>query len=352
MNPFKLGTIVENEFFTDRIEELATLKMHLDSENHIILISPRRFGKSSLVKKTLTQINRPSITINMQQVLNVTDLAEQLLKNVLALYPIEKYRHFLTHFRFVPSISTDALTGSLNVAFQPSIKEEVVLADVMALLENVSTPKARLIVVFDEFQEILAIQKGLDKQLRALMQQQHGLNYILLGSQESMMEDIFERKKSPFYHFGLMMRLRQIPEQDFRQYVTERLPKSTNTEQVVDDIFAFSHNHPYYTQQLASQVWEWMEYKHITDNVVEEAISQQIQEHDLDFERLWNSLNRTDRGVLKLLAEGHNPMQLRTISTSTTYSSLKRLQKAGFVIRTDSFMIEDPFFERWLRMQQ
>lgn len=61
MNPFKFGTIVENEFFTDRIEELATLKMHLDSENHIILISPRRFGKSSLVKKT------PKLLVNSKK---------------------------------------------------------------------------------------------------------------------------------------------------------------------------------------------------------------------------------------------------------------------------------------------
>ena len=53
MNPFKFGTIVEGDFFTDRVEETAVLLQKLDSENHIVLISPRRFGKSSLVQKVL-----------------------------------------------------------------------------------------------------------------------------------------------------------------------------------------------------------------------------------------------------------------------------------------------------------
>ncbi len=349
MNPFRFGTIVDEPFFTDRVEELATLKMHLDSEIHIVLISPRRYGKSSLVRKVVSEIDRPSITINMQQVLSVQDFAGQILKQIFMLYPIEKYRHFLSHFRFVPTISTNALTGSMDVAFQPSVKAEVVLEDAMHLLEKVTTPKARLIVVLDEFQEVLSLKVGFDKQLRAIMQQQQGLNYVLLGSEESMMTDIFEKKKSPFYHFGLLMHLHRIPESEFRQYILERLPHTTDTEPIVEQILSYTGCHPYYTQQLSSQVWEQMEYLHVTDGVVEQAIGQLIQEHDLDFERLWNGLNRTDRKVLTVLAVGQNPMQSRDMSASTTFSSLKRLQKAGFVIRENGYTMEDPFFRQWLR---
>ena len=67
MNPFKFGTIVEDEFFTDRVNELEQIKQMLDSENHLVLISPRRFGKSSLVAKTLQQIGRPSITVDFMK---------------------------------------------------------------------------------------------------------------------------------------------------------------------------------------------------------------------------------------------------------------------------------------------
>ena len=65
-NPFKFGTIVEGEYFTDRDDELQQIKQLLNSDNHLILISPRRFGKSSLVKKAVTQVARPCISLNLQ----------------------------------------------------------------------------------------------------------------------------------------------------------------------------------------------------------------------------------------------------------------------------------------------
>jgi len=349
MNPFRFGTIVEDDFFTDRTTELELLKQRLDSENHIVLISPRRFGKSSLVNKALKQLNRPSITINLQQVLSVQGFAELIVREVCALYPKEKVKHLLSHFRIIPTISSNLLLGTIDVSFQPNIKEEIALEDAMILLEKVSTPDQRLIVVFDEFQEVLQIRKGLDKQLRAIMQKQKGLNYIFLGSQESMMTDIFEKKKSPFYHFGQMMHLYRIPEEDFRRYVAERLPNYVDNTPMVNGIFSFTKCHPYYTQQLSSAVWELMAYPHITENVVELAIEKQIREHDLDYERLWNSQNRTDRDVLRQLCRNSNPMTNRLDPASTTYSSLKRMLKAGLLIKEDGFAIEDPFFNRWLQ---
>lgn len=349
MNPFKFGTIVESEYFTDRIEETKTLINRLDSENHIVLISPRRYGKSSLVKKVLTQTHRPSITINMQQVLSVQHLAELLLREIFSIYPLEKIRHQLAHFRFIPTLFTNALMGTLDVSFQPQVKAETALEDAMLLLEKVSTQEKRLVVVLDEFQEVLQIQKGLDKQLRAIMQTQKGLNYIFLGSQESMMTDIFEKKKSPFYHFGQLMHLKRIPETDFRAYITERLPNYVDNSPMADAILAFTNCHPYYTQQLSAQVWELMAYPRITENVVEIAISKLVQEHDLDYERLWNAQNRTDRGILRQLAFGQNPMTSRLEPSSTTYSGLKRMLKAGLLINESGYTIEDPFFTQWLR---
>ena len=68
-NPFKFGTIVEDDFFTDRINELKYIKQKLDSENHLIMISPRRFGKSSLVLKAVKSVNRPYIMLNLQKVI-------------------------------------------------------------------------------------------------------------------------------------------------------------------------------------------------------------------------------------------------------------------------------------------
>ena len=79
-NPFKFGTIVEEEFFTDRVNEVAYITQFVRSANHLILISPHRFGKSSVVAKALKQSKRKHITVNLQQVTSVSDLSANLLR--------------------------------------------------------------------------------------------------------------------------------------------------------------------------------------------------------------------------------------------------------------------------------
>ena len=349
-NPFKFGTLVDGEFFTDRISELENIQRTLESENHLVLISPRRFGKSSLVAKAVKASGRPSISLNMQNMLSIEDFASKILRELFRLYPLERIKHLMTHFRIVPTISTNPVTNSIDVSFQPVVNGVILLEDAMALLEKVSTENNKLIVVFDEFQDIMNISKGLDKQLRSIMQEQQHLNYILLGSQESMMTEIFERKKSPFYHFGKLMHLNKIPYEDFRIYVSERLPmeKGESLNTIVDNILSFTGLQPYYTQQLSAQIWEMMTYDHIFEDVFNKAVDVIVQAHDLDFERLWLIFNRTDRFVLQSLSKNVNPLQNRFVATSTTYSSIKRLTKAGYVIRVEDYDIEDPFFKTWI----
>ena len=349
-NPFQFGVLVDNEFFTDRINEIKEVQMSLNSANHLILISPRRFGKSSLVAKAIRETGRPCISLNMQNMLSVDDLASKLLRELFRLYPMERIRHLMSHFRIIPTISTNPVTNTLDVSFQPVVNSMVMLEDAMELMEKVSTESKKLVVVFDEFQEILNIRKDLDKQLRSIMQKQQHLNYILLGSQESMMTDIFERKKSPFYHFGKLMRLNKIPYDDFWEYISSRLPikEEDKLNRIVEEILSFTGLHPYYTQQLSAQVWEMVSYNNIIDGVVGDAISKIVRTHDLDFERLWLNFNRTDRSIMLSLSKGNNPLQNRQVATSTSFSGIKRLMKAGYVIRVNDYEIEDPFFREWI----
>lgn len=353
-NPFKFGSVVDEPYFTDRINELAYIKHSMNSANHIVLISPRRFGKTSLVKKAIKEINRPSIFINLQMAVSVENLASLLLKEIFKLRPFEKVKHLMTHFRVIPTISTNPFSDAVDVSFQPSLDTTAILEDVFALLEKVSSPTKRIITVFDEFQEIMGIEKGLDKRLRAIMQEQQNINYIFLGSQESMMTQIFERKKSPFYHFGMLMHLDKIPYDDFMQYITQRLPLKDDTQakDIAKDILNTTLCHPYFTQQLASQVWEILTYSDVKENIVKEAVEQLTIIHDLDFERLWMNFNKTDKYIMLNLAHKKQPSSTRSLPTSTIYSSVKRLMQMGYIIKTNEYEIEDPFFRNWLIKKQ
>ena len=192
-NPFKFGTLVDEPYFTDRVEELARIGQFLTSENHLVLISPRRYGKSSLVRKAVRESGRPYVWVNMQQVLSREDFAAKLLKSIFKQFKMEKVKHFLRNFRVLPSVSVNPMTEEMSVSFQPLADSRAVFEDSMALLGEISSAEHRLVVVFDEFQDILEIDKHIDRELRGIMQEQANINYILLGSQESMMTDIFER---------------------------------------------------------------------------------------------------------------------------------------------------------------
>lgn len=348
-NPFKFGTIVEAEYFTDRTEEVAYICQFVQSANHLVLISPRRFGKSSVVTKAIKQSGRQSITVNLQQVTSVADLSAKLLREFYKIHPLEKVRQLITHFRIIPVVSTNALTGTMDVKFQPGVDGNMLLEDVMTLIEKAHSEENRIIVVLDEFQEILNLDPHLDKKMRSIMQEQKHINYILLGSQESMMTDIFEKKKSPFYHFGQLMRLGKLPRVEFHRYLTERLGScfSDNSNELADRILDYTGCHPYYTQQLAANVWQIRMLQPDNDDVFEAAINQIVTTHGLDYERLWMNFNRTNKWILHRLA-ANEALQSGEYRTSTIYSALKRLQKDGSVIYSDRYELEDPFFKEWL----
>lgn len=347
MNPFKFGTIVECSFFTDRRIELQQIKSVLNSENHLILISPRRFGKTSLVVKALQESERKHIMINLQSVVSVEDFASRLLKEVFKIYKFEKLKYMIKNFRVVPTLSINPMTDGVDVAIQPMVDSRVMIEDVFSLLQMLATENDRLIVVFDEFQEIKAIDKNLDRVLRSIIQLHKNINYLFLGSQESMMREIFEKKKSPFFHFGQLLNLDKIPYEDFKLYLYDRLSFMDDADRVCDEILDFTKCHPYYTQQLASQVWEKGKNGEM-ENIVEEAINRLLEFHDLNFERIWLNFNNTDKRILIWLANNNKPYTLLGIAQSTISSSLKRMLKDGYVIKTTEYEVEDPFFRNWI----
>lgn len=351
-NPFKFGTIVGDSFFTDRVEEKQYVAEILHSANHLILVSPRRYGKSSLIHEVLKHINRPSLFINLQSVTSIQQLAGTIIRHTLSDFPVERMKYYLNHFRFVPTISINPLTEGVDIAFQPGVDSQILLEDAFALIEKVGERK-RMIVVFDEFQEILNIDKQLDKQLRALMQEQQNVNYVMLGSQESMMIRIFEKKKSPFYHFGILMRLQKIPYSDFMEYISSRLQHvcdKANADRIAKEVLDFTQCHSYYAQQLSFQIWSVLQKREADEAIVKTAVNEVINQHDFDYERLWQTLGKTDKRTMQLLASQELTLgQNYGMPSSTLFSSLKRLTEQGFLIKEKTYQIDDPFFCQWVK---
>ncbi|MCF0181377.1 MAG: ATP-binding protein [Muribaculaceae bacterium] len=361
-NPFKFGSIVSGNYFTDRVEEQEKIGNIFNSANHLALISPRRFGKTSLVNKVAKETGRTYIYVNLQEVVDVKDFATKIIKKTLETSFTEKIKYYISHLRFQPTIDVDAVTGRTKVTLGAHVDDSEALEDALSLINKIGAnePKNKPIVVFDEFQEINDIGKHLDKKLRSWMQMHEHVNYVFLGSQESMMEEIFENKKSPFYHFSLLMRLKRIPYNEFQAFLSNRFDllcdDKETTDRVAHEILEITECHPYYTQQLAYVVWDqWERKTNDTDALISMAIDTITQSHSLDYERLWEKFNRTDRRMLMLVANkrisASTPLQSALTgiaSQSTAASCMKRLIKQGYIIKETFYSIDDPFFKNWI----
>ncbi|MDR3363645.1 MAG: hypothetical protein LBS91_01660 [Clostridiales Family XIII bacterium] len=349
-NPFKFGAVVEKEFFTDREKEAKEAKGVLESSNHLILISPRRYGKTSLVLKVVEPLKRPLIYLDLQITTDAADMATQLLKRVLRINKWENVKKTIAGFRIVPTVELNPLTNGVDVTFRPSVGSGFTpLEDVLNLIDKVGEKGKRPIVVLDEFQEIASLDENLPKQLRSVIQHHTHVNYVFLGSAESMMRQIFESKKSPFYHFGYLMTMDKIPYANFLRYLETRFAKVTSHARVVaEKILDFTDRHPYYTQQLAYYCYAFLDDDDgCCEDIIDCVVNRIVETHGNDFEKLWNTISKTDKRILIMLSEGEKTSSVLQ-PASTVYSGLKRLTKQGFVVKNKTYEIDDPFFAKWI----
>ncbi len=360
-NPFKFGTVVDGIHFTDREDEIEKIGSHLKSENHLIIISPRRFGKTSLIKKILNESDRHYIYLDLQMVVSEEDFASQLLKRVYRIFPVQKLKGYIKSFRLIPSVIMNPVTGEIEISFTPGSKDLGPLEDVLNLIEKLGKEDKKIIVVLDEFQDIFRINNGLDRMLRSMIQNHKNINYVFMGSIESMIREIFEKKESPFYRFGTLLTLGKIAEEKFRLFLEYKFTGFVKEAGILSEaILNITGSHPYYTQQLAFMAWEMLSRQDYFAGIVEAAADEIVTSHDNDFELLWNTLNRTDMMVLAGMSAGNlSPLTdefsklYGTGAASTVFSALQRLVKKGMIIKEgSSYYIDDPFFRRWIRYRR
>ena len=145
------------------------------------------------------------------------------------------------------------------------------------------------------------------------------------------------------------MRLEKLPRKDFHRYLSERLSSvfPDSQEALSEWILDYRGCHPYYSQQLAANVWQVGVLQPGSKDPLDEAVDYIVKSHGLDYERLWINQNRTNRWIMQRLAS-RKPLQSGEYRTSTVYSALKRLQKDGYVIYSHRYELEDPFFKQWI----
>lgn len=368
--PFIFGRIATDENFTDREKETEHLVNNFESLINTVIISPRRWGKSSLVHRAADIAMRAdkNIRICTIDLFNVkteeqfyTVLARNLIQGTSSRWEeaVENAKKFFS--RLVPKISVGAGPGNeISIDFDwEEMKSNP--DEILDLSERIAEAKGvKIVVCIDEFQNIAEFEDPLffQRRLRAHWQRHKKVSYCLYGSKRHMMMEVFTDSSMPFYKFGDIFFLNKIDTEHFIPFITERFSSTGKsiTEEACRKIVKLADNHPYYVQQLSQLSWLRTSGQCDVETVVKAHLSL-VEQLSLLFSNLMETLTFQQTCYLHALIAGEKSitsaetMYRYHISSATAASrSLKALIKKDILdSKSGEISFQDPIFEYWLR---
>jgi hypothetical protein len=373
-NPFVYGEVVPTAAFIDRTAELERLVGDLADGQKVFLISPRRYGKSSLIRQALAAAaRRGALTVEVT-VSSFSSYVAFLEGYSRALMSAEtrwdRARTWLreaigsarTEIRYTPGESP---LGSLTVSF-PSVKSERDVArlaqDVFALPGRLAEVRRRKVVVaLDEFQAIGEFNGGsVEHAMRAAVQQQRDVGYVFAGSEPSLMERMLGPRR-PFYKAGPVMRLEKIPADEFAAAIDSRFSRSGLKPEsgLGAAIVELAGNLPYDVQRLAHETWDEARPagRRATLDHLHQALRRLLTEQEPMFEAIWQRLTLAQRAVLRaVVVQGGRAVlsadvrtRHRLGGTSTIQSALNALVRDDVISREGArYVVVDSLLREWV----
>lgn len=374
-NPFVYGEVVPGGAFVDREVELDRLVTDLWSAQKVFLISPRRYGKSSLIRQALGALARRGALTLEVTVSSYSSYVSFLEGYARALASVETRRERAKawlldaiastrpEFRFEPD---EAGLGRFSVAFPAvsSPRDVTRLAnEIFALPGRLAEQRGRQVVVaLDEFQAVAGFNGGsVEHALRAAAQHQRQVGYVFAGSEPSLMEQMIGPKR-PFYKAGPVMRLQKIPPDIFAEFIETRFTRSGMKVEaglgaaVVD----LAGNLPYDVQRLAHETWDdvkasggrraGLDHLHAT-------LARLLREQDPMFDAVWQRLTLAQRAVLRavVLQQGRELLSNETRvrhrlgGASSIQASLAALVKQDLLVKEGPrYVVVDSLLREWI----
>lgn len=377
-NPFTFGDLALDESFTDREAELRELAADMRNGQNVLVYAPRRYGKSSLVLRAAQEAMRRKALVGYVDVMKTPTkerFAAALARTIYAdvasplEHAFERAADLFRGLRVVPSMTVDPSDGSLRFTFQTGRRKADIDDTIERLLELLgelaAERKRRVVIVFDEFQEILSLDRRYPNLFRAIFQTQPEVGHVYLGSKRHVLERIFNDRNEPFWRSAKQIEIGPIPPAKFAPFLVERFA-ATGKELApsgVDRLLATTAGHPYATQELAYFVWELVPPGDAaTAEIVDAGVAQVLRSEHNHFAQLWDDAPRPQRLLLLALAaeptrspyaaEYHARHELP--ATPTLQTALAGLQRKELVARgrDRAYRVIEPFLAEWLLREQ
>src|SRR5580765_5188768 len=378
-NPFVYGEVVPTAAFVNRVVELDRLIGDLTAGQKIFLISPRRYGKSSLIRQALMSLGRGgtlTVEVTVSSFSSYVAFLEGYARALMAAetkwdrartWLSEAIRSARAEVRYVPdpTLATPG-SGSLSVSF-PTVRSD---RDVSRLAQEVFELPAQLaaarkrpvVVALDEFQAIAGFNGGsVEHAMRAAVQHQRDVGYVFAGSEPSLMERMLGPKR-PFYKAGPVIRLDRIPGDEFAAFIDARFRRSGMTPEANfgSAIVELAGNLPYDVQRLAHETWDEVRAsgaRRATLDDLHRALRRLLAEQHTMFEALWQRLTLPQRAVLRsvVVEDGRELMSAdirtrhRLGGASTVQAALGALRRDDVIAREgDHYVVVDSLLREWV----
>lgn len=370
--PFIFGKIATEKNFTDREVETATLVQNFSSLINTIIISPRRWGKSSLVNKAakLAMSQDDNLRICHIDLFNVrneehfyTLLAQKVIATTSTKWEeaVENAKTFFSHLVPKISIGTDP-TNEISIDFDWSeVKQNP--DEVLNLAEKIAQKKGlKIVICIDEFQNIAEFTNPdyFQRKLRSHWQQHQNVAYCLYGSKRHMMLEVFTNSSKPFYKFGDLIFLNKIDTPYLVNFFNSRFSDTGKsiTNEASHLIVKLVENHPYYAQQLAQLSWLRTN-KECTIEIVQEAHAALVEQLSLLFVTITETLTTQQLNYLNALISGEKSisstetMHRYKISSPTSVNRSKNALIKNDILdyKAGEISFQDPIYAYWLKTQ-
>lgn len=373
-NPFVYGEVVPKSAFVGRKAELERLVADLADGQKIFLISPRRYGKSSLIRQAFAGLARQRVATLDITVSSFSSYVAFLEGYVRALGGLDaragQGRSWLRGLftTFAPEFRADpGAGGALAVSF-PSVRTprdaSRLAAEVFAMPARIAARLGRrLVIAMDEFQAVTGYDAGnVEQTLRAAVQQQRQVGYVFAGSEPSLMEQMIGAKR-PFYKAGPVLRLGKIPPDTFAGFIEDRFQKSGLAPEagLGAAIVDVAGNLPYDVQRLAHETWDDVvaeRRRRVNLDDVHRTLHRLLAEQEIFFEAIWQRLTLAQRAVLRAVVLQHGEEILgadvrtryRLGGASTVQTALAALQRLDVIAREDDgrYAVVDSLMREWV----
>ena len=367
-NPFVFGKAVEGSYFTNRTKDAEHLEANLTHGINTILISPRRWGKTSLVKKVMANVIRPDIKIIYIDVFSCKSeydfykvFASTIIQQTSS--KIEEWmataKEFLSRVITKVAFSPDSIQ-EYSLSFEFPAKDDA--EDILQLPERIAQKKGiHIVLCLDEFQQVAEFQDSMtfQKKLRSVWQHQQNVSYCLFGSKRHLMTELFSDSSNPFYKFGDMMFLKKIPTEEWIPFICHKFQETGKviTEKQAERICKVTEDLSSYVQHLSWIVW----YKAkpvVTNEMVDESIEELLEQNKVFFQREVEGLTELQLNLLKAIANGVDTgftkkevIKKYRLESSANVQGIKKSLLKKDLIDIDGSIItyNDPLFKLWIK---